>query len=50
VFHPEGDLLGKLLIPEIVSNLCFGGSKRNHLFITATSAVYTLRVNVNGLH
>jgi len=50
VFHPEGDLLGKLRIPEIVSNLCFGGPKRNHVFITATSAVYTMRVNVNGLH
>jgi len=49
VFHPEGDLLGKLCIPEVVSNLCFGGPKRNHLFITATSALYTLRLNVNGV-
>jgi gluconolactonase len=49
VFHPEGDLLGKLLIPEIVSNLCFGGPRRNHLFITASSTVYSLRLNVNGV-
>jgi gluconolactonase len=49
VFHPEGELLGKLLVPQVVSNLTFGGPRRNHLFITATSCVYTLRLNVNGL-
>ena len=48
-FHPEGDLLGKLLVPEVVSNLCFGGAQLNHLFITATSTLYTLRLNINGL-
>ena len=49
VFHPEGALLGKLRLPEIVSNLTFGGPRLNHLFVTATSTVYTLRLNVNGL-
>lgn len=48
-FHPEGDLLGKLLIPQVVSNLCWGGLRLNHLFITATSTLYTIRLNVNGL-
>lgn len=48
-FHPGGDLLGKLRIPQVVSNLCFGGPRFNHLFITATSTLYTFRVNVNGL-
>jgi gluconolactonase len=47
-FDPDGTLIGKLRVPEIVSNLVFGGIKRNHLFITATSSVYTLRVNFNG--
>jgi len=47
-FDPDGTLIGKLRLPEIVSNLTFGGAKRNHLFITATSSVYTIRVNVNG--
>jgi gluconolactonase len=47
-FDPDGTLLGKLHIPEIVSNLTFGGLQRNHLFITATSSLYSLRVNVNG--
>jgi gluconolactonase len=47
-FAPDGTLLGKLLVPEIVANLTFGGPKLNHLFITATTSVYTLRVNFNG--
>ena len=47
-FDPDGTLLGKLLIPEIVSNLTFGGQQRNHLFVTASSSVYALRVNFNG--
>lgn len=48
-FHPEGDLMGKLRIPQVVSNLCWGGQQLNHLFITATSSLYSLRLNVNGL-
>lgn len=48
-FHPEGDLLGKLRLPQVVSNLCWGGQRLNHLFITATSTLYTLRLNINGL-
>ncbi|MBE1497782.1 gluconolactonase [Amycolatopsis lexingtonensis] len=47
-FDPDGTRIGKLRIPEICSNLTFGGARRNELFITASSSVYTLRVNVNG--
>jgi gluconolactonase len=47
-FDPDGTLLGKLHIPEIVSNITFGGPKRNDLFITATSSVYRLRLKVTG--
>ena len=47
-FDPDGTLLGKLHIPEIVSNLTFGGPKRNDLFITATSSLYCLRLNITG--
>ncbi len=43
--HPDGTLLGKLLLPEITANLCFGGPQGNHLYITATTSLYTLRVN-----
>ncbi|MDX6365103.1 MAG: gluconolactonase [Nocardioidaceae bacterium] len=46
---PEGELLGRLLVPEVVSNLTFGGSQRNQLFITATSTLYSVRVNVTGI-
>jgi gluconolactonase len=48
-FDPDGTLLGKLHIPEIVSNLTFGGPKRNDLFITATSSVYSLRLKLCGV-
>ncbi|HEX6724536.1 MAG TPA: SMP-30/gluconolactonase/LRE family protein [Gaiella sp.] len=47
-FHPDGTLLGKLLLPEAASNLTFGGAKRNVLFVTATWAVYRVRLNVCG--
>ena len=47
-FDPDGTLLGKLHVPEVVSNLAFGGPQRNHLFITATTTLYTLRLNCSG--
>ena len=48
IYHPDGTLLGKLLVPETVSNLCFGGAKRNRLFMTATTSVYSFFLTVNG--
>ena len=48
-FDPDGTLLGKLRFPEIVSNLTFGGPQRNHLFVTASTSVYTVRVNFRGV-
>jgi gluconolactonase len=47
-YEPDGTLSGKLLVPETVSNLCFGGRQRNHLYLTATTSLYTLRVNFTG--
>jgi gluconolactonase len=47
-FDPDGTLLGKLHVPERVSNLVFGGPQRNRLFITATTSLYSIRVSVNG--
>ena len=46
---PKGVLLGKIRIPETVSNLCFGGAKRNRLFITATTSLYAVYVAQTGL-
>jgi gluconolactonase len=44
-YDPDGSLIGKLRLPEITANLSFGGRQRNHLYITATSSLYGLRVN-----
>ncbi|MFI5840082.1 SMP-30/gluconolactonase/LRE family protein [Catenuloplanes sp. NPDC051500] len=47
-FDPDGTLIGKLHVPETVSNFTFGGLKRNQLYITATSSLYGLRLTING--
>ncbi|MBM3623499.1 MAG: SMP-30/gluconolactonase/LRE family protein [Alphaproteobacteria bacterium] len=47
-FQPDGTLIGKIKVPERVANLEFGGAKRNHLYITATTSLYALKVPVNG--
>lgn len=46
---PDGTLLGKVLIPEPVANLVFGGLKRNRLFICGTSSLYSVMLPVNGV-
>ena len=45
---PDGTVLGKILVPEVVSNLCFGGRARNRLFITATTSLYSIVLNRQG--
>ena len=40
VFAPDGTLIGRILLPERCANLCFGGRKRNRLFMTASQSVY----------
>jgi gluconolactonase len=47
-FEPDGTLTGKIRIPELVSNLSFGGRKRNRLFITARTSLYSVFVVANG--
>ena len=41
----DGSLLGKILIPETVANVCFGGPKLNRLFICATTSLYSIFLN-----
>ena len=48
VFAPDGTLLGRMLLPERCANLCFGGRKRNRLFMTASQSVYALYVEAQG--
>lgn len=47
-FSPDGDLLGKILVPEVVSNVCFFGANRNRLAICATTSVYSIYVRTRG--
>ncbi len=46
--NSDGKLLGKIHVPEFVSNVCFGGPKLNRLFICATTSLYSVYLNVNG--
>ncbi|MEP3920567.1 SMP-30/gluconolactonase/LRE family protein [Ascidiaceihabitans sp.] len=47
-YHPDGTLLGKIFVTEEVSNVCFGGPKRNRLFITASTSVYAVLLPTTG--
>ncbi|MFN3825828.1 MAG: SMP-30/gluconolactonase/LRE family protein [Pseudorhodobacter sp.] len=47
-FDPQGVRLGKVLVPEIVANLTFGGPRRNRLFICGTTSLYAVYLCVNG--
>ncbi|THK34766.1 SMP-30/gluconolactonase/LRE family protein [Ensifer sp. MPMI2T] len=47
-FAPDGALLGKILVPQTVANLTFGGPRRNRLFIAATTSLYSIYVTVTG--
>jgi len=44
----DGTLIGRIVLPERVANLCFGGPKRNRLYITATSSLYSVLLAVSG--
>ena len=39
-YDPDGTLIGKILVPEVVANVCFGGLHRNRLFICGTTSLY----------
>jgi len=47
-YAPDGDLIGKIHLPETVANLTFGGAKKNRLFICASTSVYSLYLNDVG--
>jgi len=47
-YDPKGRLLGRIKVPEVVSNVAFGGPRRNRLFITATTSLYAVFVFANG--
>lgn len=47
-FAPDGTLIGKLLLPEVVANVEFGGLKRNRLYICGTTSLYAMFLNTRG--
>ena len=48
VFAPDGVMIGRIALPERCANLCFGGVKRNRLFMAASQSIYALYVNTQG--
>lgn len=48
VFAPDGTLIGKIHLPETCANLCFGGAKRNRLFMAASQSLYAVYVETQG--
>lgn len=50
VFNPEGKRIGQIHLPEICSNVVFGGKKRNRLFMTASTSVYAMYTEAIGAH
>ena len=48
IFAPDGDLIGKILLPEVCANLCFGGVKRNRVFMAGSQSLYAVYVETQG--
>jgi gluconolactonase len=48
IFAPAGDLIGKIHLPEACSNVCFGGLRRNRLFMTGSQSLYAVYVETQG--
>ena len=50
IFAPDGVRIGQIKLPEICSNLAFGGAKRNRLFMTGSQSLYSVYVETQGAH
>jgi len=50
VFTPAGERIGMIMLPEACANVCFGGSKRNRLFMAASQSLYAVYVGTRGAH
>jgi gluconolactonase len=49
VFAPDGTRIGQILLPEKCANICFGGTRRNRLFMAASQSIYALYVEAHGV-
>ncbi len=47
-FNRDGRLIGKVILPEVVANLTFGGPRRNRMFVCATTSLYSVYLTVTG--
>ena len=50
VFAPNGERIGMIRLPETCANVCFGGLRRNRLFMTASQSLYSVYVETVGAH
>ena len=50
VIAPNGERIGMIRMPEVCANICFGGTRRNRLFITGSQSLYAVYVNTIGAH
>jgi gluconolactonase len=50
VVDPDGTTIGMIRLPETCANVCFGGARRNRLFMTASQSLYAVYVNTIGAH
>jgi gluconolactonase len=48
VYAPDSTLLGRIPVPELVANVCFGGPRRNRLYIAGQTSLYSIFVNAHG--
>jgi gluconolactonase len=49
IYNPDARLIGRILLPERCANLCFGGVKRNRLFLASSQSLYSIFVNTQGV-
>ena len=49
IFAPDGTLIGRIPLPERCANVCFGGAKRDRLFMAASHSVYAVYVEAQGV-
>ena len=50
VIAPNGERIGMIRLPETCANVCFGGAKRNRLFMAASQSLYAVYVETTGAH
>ena len=50
IISPQGQHIGQIVLPEICANVCFGGARRNRLFMAASQSLYSLYVGTQGAH